>query len=520
MVARRVMGMVAALGLATSAAAQDLRMGVALMATSADPHWHNLGVNIALLQQIYEPLILEDPDGTLQPRLATAWRAVDDTTWEVTLREGVRFHDGTPLNPEDIGFTFRRVGEVTGSPGPFTFQTRPITGVEVTGPNTIRLRTATPHPLLPRDLAAIMILSRTLHEGRRTEEFNAGTAAVGTGPYRFARFAPNEVLEVTRNEAYWGERQPWARAAARQLRQDGARVAALMAGDVDLIDRVPLQDLARLRGARNLTVFSAAAAETYYLFPDASRETTPFVTAKDGRPLERNPLRDPRVRRALSMAINREAIAARVMDGSGTPAAQLVAPGVEGGDPALRPLPFDPDGARRLLAQAGYPDGFAMTLHGSTGFVVNDDRVLQAVAGMLARIGVEARVETFPANVLLPRAGNREFSVFFGSWIATTAVNPLRAMVATRDPARGMGAVNRQHYSNPALDAALDTALTTIADGPRNARLAEAMRIAMEDLAVIPLIHPANNWAAVADRVTYRANALGRNQAMLARPAR
>jgi peptide/nickel transport system substrate-binding protein len=497
-----------------------LRMGVAILATSADPHWHNLGTNNGLLQQIYEPLIIEDPAGALRPRLATAWRPVDETTWEFTLREGVRFHDGTPFTPDDVAFTLGRVADVQGSPGLFTVYTRPITGVDVTGPATIRLRTAAPHPMLPRDLANVMMLSRAVHAGRRSEEFNAGPAAIGTGPYRFVRYVQNEALELERNDSHWEGSPPWSAVSVRQLRQDGTRVAALLAGDVDLIDRVPLQDLARLRRERGIAIASAPAAETYYLFPDSVRETTPFATARDGAPLTTNPLRDLRVRRALSMAINRDAIVARVMDGAGAPAAQLVAPGVEGADPTMRPTPFDPDGAKRLLTEAGYPDGFAIVLHGSAGFVVNDDRVLQAVAQMFARIGIEARVETFPANVLLPRAGNREFSVFFSSWIATTAVNPLRSLVATRDAARGMGPANRQHYSNPAVDAELGAALATLADEPRNARLAQAMRIAMEDVALIPLIHPANNWAMSAERVRYTPNPLGRNQAMLAQPAR
>ncbi|WP_159998375.1 ABC transporter substrate-binding protein [Roseomonas sp. 18066] len=519
----------AMLGLLTAAAglsaarpalaqAPHLRLGVAIMTSSADPHWHNLGANNGLLQQIYEPLVLEDPSGALQPRLATAWRPLDATSWEITLRDGVRFHDGTPFGPEDVAFTLARVPQVTGSPGPFTAQTRQITAVEITGPHTLVLRTAAPHPLLPRDLSYIMMLSRSVHAGKRSEDFNAGSAAIGTGPYRFRHFAPGEQLELARDEAYWGGAQPWARVSVRQLRQDSARVAALLSGDVDVIDRVPLQDLARLRRERSLAIASAPAAETFYLFPDAMREQTPFVTAKDGTPLPRNPLRDLRVRRAISMAINREALVARVMDGAGLPAAQLVAPGVEGADPGLRPTPHDPEGARRLLAEAGYPEGFAMTLHGSAGFVVNDDRVLQAVGQMLSRIGIEAKVETYPANVLLPRAGNRDFSVFFSSWIASTAVNPLRALYATRDTARGMGPTNRMHYSNPALDAALAAALGTLDDAARNARLAEAMRIGVDDLALIPLIHPANNWASLAGRVRYTANPLGRNQAMLAQP--
>ncbi len=512
-------GLLVALACPAVAQEPQLRMGVAIMATSADPHWHNLGTNNGLLQQIYEPLVLEDHAGILQPRLATAWRAVNDTTWELTLRRGATFHDGTPFVPEDVAFTLARVPAMVGSPGPFTAYSKMITAVDVVGPETIRLRTSAPHPMLPRDLSFIMMLSRTVHAGKQPEDFNSGAAAIGTGPYRFSRYVPGEAMEVVRNDTYWGGEQHWARVSIRQLRQDSARVAALLSKDVDVIDRVPLQDLRRLRGERGIAIASAPAGQVYYLFPDAVREQTPFVTAKDGRPLPANPLRDVRVRRALSMAINREGLVARVMDGAGAPAAQFVAPGVEGEDPTLTVTPYDPDGARRLLAEAGYPGGFAMTLHGSSGFVVNDDRVLQAVAQMLARIGIDAKVETYPANVLLPRATNREFSVFLSSWLATTAVGPLRSLVATRDAANGMGATNRMFYSNPAFDAVLTSALATMDDTQRNKRLAEAMRIAVDDLALIPLIHPANNWATIADRVRYTANPLGRNQAMLAQPA-
>ncbi len=520
MIAKFVAAGVAGLIACGPLAAQDLRMGVAIMTTSVDPHWHNLGTNNGLLQQIYEPLVMEMPDGRLEPRLATAWRAVDDTTWEIDLRADAKFHDGTPFVPQDIAFTFARVPEVPNSPGRYSTYTRVVTAIEVISPTKVRMRTAAPHALLPRDLAYVMILSSRVHDGKKTEDFNAGSAAIGTGPYRFEGYTPGEELRLVRNDGYWGQAEPWQRVTVRQLRADNARVAAVLAGDVDVIDRVPLQDLARVRAARGIAVASSPAAETYYLFPDAVREQTPFVTARDGSPLPANPLRDVRVRRALSMAINRDAMVARVMDGSGSPASQLVAPGIEGADTTLPPIPYDPDGAKKLLAEAGYPDGFTLTLHGSTAWVVNDARVLQAIAAMLPRIGVEVKIETFPANVLLPRATNREFSLFFASWIASTAMNPLRSLVATRDAAAGMGSANRQHYSNPRFDAVLAEALSTMDMAVVERKMAEAMRIAMEDVALIPMIHPANNWATRADHVTYGANARGINQAMLAKPVR
>lgn len=513
---------IALVGLAFSlgAGATELRLGVSAAPSSLDPHFHNLLANNMTLQHVFEPLTWEDTDGRMTPKLAASWRSVDDTTWEFTLRPDARFHDGTPFTAEDVAFTLRRVPTVPNSPGLFSTFTRPITGIEQMDAHTVRLRTASPYPFLPRDLGNIMMLSARLHAEATASDFASGRAVIGTGPYRFRNYTAGEVLGLVANPAYREGAPPWSSVTVRAIAQDGARVAALLAGDVMLIDRVPGGDLPMLRNDPRIKLASVASANIVYLFPDGNRPDAPFVTDHAGQRLPANPLADVRVRRALALSIDREAMATRLLDGQATPALQLLAPGVEGRGEDPPTLGHDPAGARKLLAEAGYPDGFALTIHGPSGFIPDDAKMLQAVGQYFTRIGIRTRVEVQPRNVFFPRATAREYAVFLGSWTGTLGANTLRALVTTYTPDRGWGAFNRQRYSNAALDALMDRALTTMDDAARNRLIADAERVVLHDMAVIPLVFTKSTWAMRAGQVEYTPSPLARTQAMLARPVR
>jgi peptide/nickel transport system substrate-binding protein len=265
----------------------------------------------------------------------------------------------------------------------------------------------------------------------------------------------------------------------RFVSNPGARAAALLAGDVDLIDGVATQDVARLSADPRLAVFGVESNGTAYLFPDAARERAPFVSDRQGRPLDRNPLRDRRVRQALSLAINREGIVERLLAGQGRPAEQFAPPAVVGRAPGMPPLPLDPARARRLLAEAGYPEGFRLTIHGPNGWFPGDAEVLQAIAQGFTRIGVETAVETLPTATFFTRATNRDFALFMTTYASNVAALTLQQVVATRNPAAAMGPFNRQHYSNPAVDGPLTEALRTMDKERRDALTAEAMRAAI-----------------------------------------
>jgi peptide/nickel transport system substrate-binding protein len=503
------------------AGAQTLRFGTAAGPSALDPHYHNLLANNAALQHVFEPLTWEQPDGAIVGKLASAWRIATPTVWEFTLRQDARFHDGTPFTAADVAFTIARINTVPNSPGPFTTFTRPIAAVEVIDPHTVRFVTAGPYPFIPRDLANLMMLSAKLHDGAATPEFASGARMVGTGPYRFVRYTPGEILELARNDSYRDGRPAWERVILRAIPQDGARVAALLAGDIDIADGVRGADFARVAADPRFRAVRAQGANLVYLFPDSSREVAPFITDRAGQPLSRNPLRDRRVRQALSMAIDRDAFANRLLDGMAVPAHQLFGTATEGRNPALPKIPYDLAAARRLLAEAGYPEGFALTLHGPVGFIADDAQMVQGAAQYFARIGVATRVETLPRAPFFTRASNREFAIFLGSWTGTLGANTIRALLTTYDRERGLGAFNRQRYSNPALDAVFARALSTLDDGARNALMAEVEQIAVEDHALIPLAFTVVTWAYRRDRVAdYALSPLARNQAMLATPTR
>jgi peptide/nickel transport system substrate-binding protein len=501
------------------ASAQEVRIGYGAAVTSVDPHFHALTSNVAIHQHMYEALVGQDEKLALKPELATAWRAVDPTTWEFSLRRTARWHDGTPFSAEDFAPNMERVANVPNSPGRFTIYTRRITAVEVVDQHTLRVRTDGPHPLLPNQMAGLMLVSRA-QANASTADFNSGRAAIGTGPYRFRAWTPGSRFELQRNDAYDGEREPWERVTFLLITNTASRVAALRAGDVQLIDQVPTDEVASLQRDQNLAVFSTAGVRNIYLYVDQARERTPGVTDNAGNPID-NPLRDVRVRRALSLAINRDGIVRSVMNGQAVASGQLLPAGVVGHDPDLRPDPFDVERARRLLAEAGFPNGFQIVLGGPNDRYINDERVLQAIAQGWTRAGLRVRVEAQPSATFFGRAARQEFSVGLLGWGTGTGEpdSPLQSLIATNEPRRGWGAVNRSGYSNPRLDAVLAQALQTLDLAQREPLYRQATRIAMEDLAIIPLHHQVNIWAARRG-FTYTARNDERTMATELRPAR
>ena len=504
---------------AASAQAQNtLTIAAQSVPTAMDPHFHRANSNNALLRQVFDPMVDYDNSGRIVARLAESWRIIDDKTWEFRLREGVRFHDGTPLHAEDVAFSFARLPLVPNSPGSFASAVRTVSGVTIVDERTLRISTSEPSPFLDGELTSVMILSRRLHENATTADFNTGRAMIGTGAYRHVSYVNGDRLEVERNPNFWGGAVAWDRVQIRFVTNAGARVAALLSGDVDLIDGVPTQDVARLSGDRRIEIFSADSNGTAYLFPDSTREQAPFITDNQGRPLDRNPLRDVRVRRALSMAINRQGIVDRLLAGQGRPAEQFAPPIVVGRAPDRAPIPNDIAAARALLAEAGYPQGFRMTIHGPSGWFPGDADVLQAIAQGFTRIGVTTTVEVLPTATVFSRATNRDFAMFMTTYASNIAAITLQQVVATRNATTRMGPFNRQHYSNPALDRVLEEALRTMDVTRRDALTAQAMNIAMDDVAVIPVFYLKASWAGLRARVRYDASPSWYTNALHATP--
>jgi peptide/nickel transport system substrate-binding protein len=475
-----------------AAHAADLRIGVAADVTSMDPHFLNVQPNVNISWQVFDALTHVDENARLIPGLAVSWKALNPTTWEFRLRRGVRFHDGSEFTAEDVAFSIDRTQAVTN--GQMRTFTQRIVAKEIPDPYTIRLKTSTPYAMVPYDLNSVFIVSKKSAGSARSEDFDSGKAMVGTGPFRFVRFARGDRVELARNDAYWGGAAAWDRVTFRVVPTDPARLAGLLSGDLDLIEQVPTADLARVRGDARLAIAQKVSWRTIFFHLD-QRENVRGITDKAGKPLPRNPFRDPRVRRALSLAIDRKAIAERLMDGAALPASNLVSPPVFGYAADLKPDAHDPDAAKRLLAEAGYPDGFAVTLSAPNNRYVNDEQIAQAVAQMLARVGVRVRVEAMPINVYLPRGAKGEFAFAMLGWGSFSGDLALRSLVATPDPKKGFGAFNWSGYSNARVDALLERAFATVDEKAREALAQDAMRAAMRDHAVVPLHHQVTTWA-------------------------
>lgn len=479
-------------------AARDISVGLQAAITSMDPHYHNLSPNNSLMQHVFEPLIKRDDNQKLVPGLATSWKAVDDLTWEFKLRKNVRFHDGSPFTAEDVAFTLKRVPNVPNSPSSFATFTKPITEVKIVDPHTIVFKTATPHVLLPSDLASVVIVSKLVGEKAATEDYNSGKACIGTGPYKYGEYVPNQRVVLKANYGYWGGEEPWDKITFKMLTNAAARVAALLSGDVQMIETVPTADIARLEKDKNFNVVSKVSNRVIYVHLNQSTEKSPpFVTDKRGKPLDKNPFRDARVRKALSMAVNRDAIVDRVMEKKAVAAAQLLPDFFYGTSKKLKPTKHDPEGAKKLLAEAGYPNGFAMTVHGPNNRYINDDKVAQAIAQFYSRIGIDTKVETLPSSVYFTRATKLEFGYMVLGWGTESGEqgSAMRSLLATYDQSKGMGVTNRGRYSNPEFDKVLSQALVTMDDKKREGMIQQAAEMVMGDVGLIPLHYEVSTWA-------------------------
>ena len=473
----------------------NLVIGTQVEPTSIDPHFHNTQPNVQIGRQVFDHLIKRDHKQRLRPGLAVSWKAIDDTTWQFKLRKGVRWHDGTPFSADDVIFTINRIeAGVPNSPSSFATFTSGKTVVRVDD-YTIRVTTKDPYPLMPNDLATFAIVSKKHGEGASTQDYNSGKVAVGTGPYKFKEWLSADRLLLEANSGYWGGTPKWDTVTYKPIKAGPSRIAALLTGDVDMIDKVPTTDIASLRKNPKVVISQVSSNRVIFFSPDSNRHISPHVKNNDGTPAFPNPLRKWEVRKAISMAINRQAIVDRVMEGAAIPASQLLPEGFFGFNPDLKVEPYDPEGAKRLLAKVGFPDGFRLTVHSPNDRYVNDGKVTETIAQMLTRVGIKCEVVTLSKSVYFTRGTNLEYSFAMFSNGSDTGESsaPLRSIVHTRT--ESFGRSNRGRYSNVVFDAKLEEALVTVDDSKRERLLHEAMAIVINDYGEIPTHYQVNTWA-------------------------
>ena len=478
------------------AAAADLTMGFSSEPQSIDPLFSRTGPNQVAAAHVFGRLMERDEKGIFQPSLAESWKNIDPNTWEVKLRQNVKFHDGSPFTADDVVFSIERAPKVPNSPASFESYVHSIKSMQVVDPHTIRFTSTEPDPTFMQNVGGVFIISKKASETATSADFNSGKAAIGTGPYKFVSWTPGDRLQLVRNDAYWGPKPEWEKVTIRYISNDPARVAALLSGAVDVIDQVPPTDIPTLKKDARVSTFNAASVRLVYIVLN-QRDDAPGIADLDGKPLTKNPYQDARVRQAISLMIDREGIVDKVLFDQGVPTNNQVPEGILGHNPDLKPK-YDVAAAKKLLAEAGYPNGFSMTISGSNDRFLLDGELTQGIGQLLARGGLKvSKVEALPYSVFSKAAGDNGY----GAWIfsngnsAGEAGRGLESMLHSFDKDRKLGSLNRHRYVNAAFDKAIEAALAEFDDAKRWKMQAEATAIAVNDGGYIPLYHQAATWA-------------------------
>jgi peptide/nickel transport system substrate-binding protein len=494
---RFTLALVASSAIATSVMAGDLVMGRSSPQSVLDPLYTVQPTGVAAAPDIFDRLVTFGLDLQLKPGLALSWTAIDALTWELKLRPGVTFHNGAPFGAKDVVASFKRAASMPNSPSPMAVNVAAVERTEIVDPLTIRVRTKVPTPLLMDQIGQIYIVPADIAEAP-TSDFNNGKLVIGTGPYKFKSWIPNEEIKLVANPDWWGGKPEFDNVTLKFIADSSSRVAALLSGQVDVIDAVPPADIGALKARPDINLFSIPSVRLLYFHLDLANDSSPYIADLDGKPLDKNPLKDQRVRKALSLLIDRTAISQRILSGNAAPAGQVAVKGQGGYSDALPPDPYDPKKAKDLLTAAGYPNGFAVTLHCAVDRDVNSPQVLQAVAQMFSRGGIKVNsVDCVPYSVFSTAATRGEYSVFLwgrNDSTSDTSLN-LRNGYMTFNEKEGFGSFNRGRYSNPAFDDLVKAALQELDQAKRYALLTKATEVMIGDMAVVPVYFLNATWA-------------------------
>jgi peptide/nickel transport system substrate-binding protein len=492
-------GFIAATLVATPAAqAVTFRIADQGDITSMDPHSLNESLQLSFLQSTYEPLVARDKKLGMVPGLATKWTQTNPSTWRFDLRKGVKFHDGTPFTADDVLFTLART-QLDGSD--MKSYTNDIKEVKKIDDHTVEIVTKAPFPILPDVLSLVYIMSKKWCEDngaqrpvdrRKGTENTASFKANGTGPFRLKSREPAAKTVFVRNGVYWDKIESNIEEVIfTPIGNDATRVAALLSGEIDMMQPVPVQDAARVNSNPNLKVTQGPELRTIFLGMDQSRDELLFSNVKG-----KNPFKDKRVRQAFFQAIDIEAIKTRIMRGSATPTGLMVAPGIGGFAADLnKRLPYDPEASKKLLAEAGYPNGFEVKMNCPNDRYVSDGEICQAIAGMMARVNVKIVLDSETKITYFPKILSRNTSFYLLGWTPGTydSHNVLNAILASPNPS-GRGQFNLGSYSNPKVDELTLKVQSETDKTKRDAMIAEAFKIHQDDVGHLPLHQQALAW--------------------------
>ena len=484
--------------------AQTIRVANQGDSLSMDPHSLNESLQLSVTGNVYEPLVGRNKDLSLAPALATSWKQTSPTVWRFELRKGVQFHDGTPFTADDVLFSFART-QVEGSD--MKSYTNDFKEVRKIDDHTIEIETKSPFPILPDVVSLVYMMSKKWCETnqamvpvdrRKGVENAASFKANGTGPYRLRERQPNVRSVFTRNGTYWGKIEGNATEVVfTPIGNDATRVAALLSGEVDVMEPVPVQDIDRVNTSANTRAITGPELRTIFLGMDQKRDELLYSNVKG-----KNPFKDKRVRQAFYQAIDIEGIKKTVMRGASNPSALLVGPGINGFESESKRLPYDVEAAKKLMAEAGYPNGFEVSMNCPNDRYVNDGRICQTVAANLSRINVKINLQAETKGTYFPKILRRDTSFYMLGWTPATydSHNALNALVACVDD-KGTGQFNLGSYCNPKVDELTKKIQSETDKTKRNAMIKEAFDIHAADVGTLPLHQQALAWG-VSKKVT------------------
>ena len=488
-------------GTALSAGAETLRWARAGDGLTLDPHAQNEGPTHALNHQIYEPLLIRDTDGNFEAALATDWApsADDPSVWVFNLRQGVTYHDGAEFTAEDAVFSLNRAMSENSDMKELLSS---IADVRAAGPHTLEIETDGPNPILPSNLTNLFMMDKGWAEANDTvdvqdyeggDQNHATTNANGTGPFRLVSREPDVRTVLEQNPDYWGMDQfamDVTEVIYTPIQNASTRVAALLSGEVDFIQDVPVQDLDRVEDADGLTLGTAPQNRTIFfgMQQGAGDLATDDVEGA-------NPLADVRVRRAMNMAIDRSAIRQVVMRGQSQPAGVIMPPFVNGWTEELDQVPEGGAAeAQALMEEAGYGDGFEIRLNCPNDRYVNDEAICQAATGMLGKIGIDVNLDARPKAQHFPLIANGETDFYMLGWGVPTYDSEyiFNFLAHTRTGERGSW--NGTGYSDPELDERVEALASETDLETRNEMIAAIWEQVQEDRLYLPIHHQVLNW--------------------------
>jgi peptide/nickel transport system substrate-binding protein len=471
------------------AGAATLKVGASSGVNSLDPHFHNETPTNSVNYNIFDGLVNFDKDLNPYPVLAESWKVLDDVTWQFKLRRNVKFHNGNDFTADDVVWSFNRAK--TSEKSGFKGSISSIKAVEKVDDYTVNVITNGPFPILLRKLTYLRIMDKEY--AHLLSDETLGQKPVGTGPYKLTRWQRGQSITLEANTDYFRGKPAIDRIEIRPLTNDSTRVAAILSHAVDLINRVPVRDVDRIKTNRKLQFFMRPGLRLIYLQVDHMRAKSPYIEG-----VEQNPFQDVRVRKALFYGINEDEIVQYIMGGFAVPAGQYYPMAVNGYDSSVKRPAYNPEKAKALLKEAGYESGFTVTLDSPNDRYINDEKIAQAVASSLAKIGITVKVNAIPKASFFPKANDTDSSFNLIGWACSDGDGSafLDGCVHTYDQEKGYGRYNGGRYSNAKVDALIEKSAETLDAKERQKMLIDAMHLALlEDQNIIPLHYQVDLYA-------------------------